>query len=501
MSFKYRNDHMNGPLKPATVIFLYQNSGSLESRPELASFRRYLGPLLSNGSFGGDYLETLSVLIAKEETWLVPMGLGDPDAIDEIKLIDASAAAVTQLGRVGAREAFIALPPVPGYSWPKILELMVIGARLASEKPKSYKTDPSAREPFKTRSLTFQYLGSKDPIEKPQVILNRADILAQAQLEARLFADMPPNALFPESFAEEAKRVALKHKLKITVWEEDKLVMEGAGGVAAVGQGSAHPPAIAVIEYPGRVVGAPTDTVALVGKGVTFDSGGICLKPAENMAAMKTDMSGAAAVLFAMEAAAEIHLPQKIVAVLPMAENMTGSKAYRPGDIIKTLSGQTVEIVNTDAEGRLLLADALTLAQKFKPNVIIDVATLTGACVVALGERIAGLFCDDEPLREALLNAGAEVGERYWPLPLHDPYDQNLKSDLADIKQAGGRPAGAINAALFLRRFVKIPVAWAHLDIAGTARASHKTPSCPEGATGFATRTILKYLINASANS
>jgi leucyl aminopeptidase len=232
----------------------------------------------------------------------------------------------------------------------------------------------------------------------------------------------------------------------------------------------------------------------LVGKGVTFDSGGLCLKSGESMGQMKTDMAGAAAVMAVMEALPTLKIPNKVVGILPLAENMPGQKAYRPGDVVSTLSGQTVEIINTDAEGRLILADALTLAQRYQPDYLIDIATLTGACRVALGERCAGLFSDSEFLRGALLRASLLVGESYWPMPLLDDYDEDLNSDLADFKQAVGQAGGAILAALFLRRFIKSNVAWAHLDICGTARKNQKSPSGTEGGSGYGVTTILKFI-------
>jgi leucyl aminopeptidase len=248
------------------------------------------------------------------------------------------------------------------------------------------------------------------------------------------------------------------------------------------------------LEYDGKP-DSNKGPIALVGKGVTFDSGGLCLKPADSMLNMKTDMAGAAVVLAVIAAAAELSLKQKLVGIIPLAENMTGSKAYRPGDVIKTLSGQTVEIVNTDAEGRLLLADGITLAQRYKPSMLIDIATLTGACQVALGHLYAGLFSDDFELSKKLIETGFEVGERYWRLPLASEYEDELKSEMADFKHTAGRTGGAINAALFLKKFVKSPLPWVHLDIAGVGRSSKKTPSTPEGSTGFGTRTLLKFIM------
>jgi leucyl aminopeptidase len=209
---------------------------------------------------------------------------------------------------------------------------------------------------------------------------------------------------------------------------------------------------------------------------------------------MKTDMAGAAVVMAVIEAATDLKIPHKVIGLIPLAENLPSDKCYRPGDVINTMSGQTVEIVNTDAEGRLLIADGLTLAQRYQPDFIIDIATLTGACQVALGEKCAGIFSDNDFLRNGLLRAGQICGEHFWPLPLLNEYEEELKSELADFKQAATRAGGAIIAALFLRRFVKPTMPWVHLDIAGTARKSRKSPSGAEGGSGFGVPTLLKFL-------
>jgi leucyl aminopeptidase len=265
------------------------------------------------------------------------------------------------------------------------------------------------------------------------------------------------------------------------------------GAFAAVAQGSDRPGRIVILEYRGAAKNQKP--VALVGKGVTFDSGGLCIKPADGMKNMKTDMSGAAAVIAAVCAAARLELKVNVVAVAPLVENMPSGTAYHPGDVLKTLSGQTVEVINTDAEGRLILADALTLAAERKPRVIVDLATLTGACVVALGGACAGLFATNEKLRDQLMYAARHAGERLWPLPLIDEYFEDMKSETADFKHTAGREGGAIIAALFLKQFVG-DVPWAHLDIAGPARNEKDLPDAPKGGTGFGVRVLIEYLKN-----
>ncbi|MDR2339001.1 MAG: leucyl aminopeptidase [Deltaproteobacteria bacterium] len=494
MNVKYKVDHMNGPEKPGTVLFLHQDAGFLDQRTELSSFRRIIQPLLSSESFKGEFKEGVNIIQPADENCLILVGLGKKDELTEGRLSEATALGVSMARRLNLREVTLAIPPLENIDPRATLGLMVLGSKLGAHKRTTFKTDPGPSDEHDLKTVTLCQIGSKDPLEKAQQVVNRATVMAEAQLEARRLADLPGNLLFPLDFAEEAKRVALKHKLRITVWEEDKLALEGAWSILAVGQGSSHPPAVVIVEYFGR---SPNrEPIALVGKGVTFDSGGLCLKPSENMGSMKSDMSGAAVVLSVIAAAAEMRLPQHLVGVMPMAENMPGGKAFRPGDIVKTLSGQTVEVINTDAEGRMLLCDALGIAQKYKPSEIIDIATLTGACVVALGDRVAGLFTESDRLHTAIVDAGRSVGEYFWRLPLFSEYDDNLKSDLADLRHMSGRPAGALHAALFLRRFVKPKFPWVHLDIAGTARRSKASAGYPEGATGFGVRTLLKYLID-----
>jgi leucyl aminopeptidase len=236
-------------------------------------------------------------------------------------------------------------------------------------------------------------------------------------------------------------------------------------------------------------------TVVLLGKTVTFDSGGLSLKPGKGMETMKGDMGGGASVLGAVDALAGLHVPVRVVAVLPAVENMPGGTATRPGDVVTSMSGLTVEILNTDAEGRLTLADGLVYAGRFRPDAIVDIATLTGACMVAVGPHRAGLFCDDRGLRDMLMDAGDAVGERVWPLPLDREYDDLVRSDVADLKNiSGSREGGAIVAAVFLRRFVPKDTAWAHIDIAGREFSSEDRPYGSKGATGFGTRLLTRFV-------
>ena len=287
---------------------------------------------------------------------------------------------------------------------------------------------------------------------------------------------------------EETIFLAKTHNLKASVLEEKDMEKLGMGSLLAVARGSEQPAKLIVLEYQGS--GKKENPIVLVGKGVTFDTGGISLKPAAEMDEMKFDMSGAGSVLGTLLAIAEMKLPINVVGIIPATENMPGGKATKPGDVVTSMSGQTIEILNTDAEGRLILCDALTYAERYNPKVVIDIATLTGACVIALGNFTTGLISNDDKLAQALLAAGEQAIDRAWQLPLWDEYQDLLKSNFADIANIGGRAAGTITAACFLSRFTK-KYRWAHLDIAGTAWKSGKE----KGSTGRPVPLLTQFLI------
>lgn len=318
-------------------------------------------------------------------------------------------------------------------------------------------------------------------------------VTGSCQNMARDLVNLPGNMLQAEDISRVAAESGARGGYDIRVFGKEEIESMGMGGLLAVNRGSFYPPTFTVLDY--RPEGAFSKSVALVGKGVTFDSGGISLKPSEGMGEMKSDMSGAAAVIGAVEAAARLKLPVRVVGLIPATDNMPDGSAQKPGDVITTYSGITVEIGNTDAEGRLILADALTYAKKqYDPDIIIDVATLTGACIVALGYSVAGLFCNDDKLADALYNAGQKSGERLWRMPLWDSYDEMIKSDIADVSNLGARGAGSVTAAKFLEKFVDGHKAWAHIDIAGPAFATGKSEAKASGATGFGVRLLVDFL-------
>ncbi len=329
-----------------------------------------------------------------------------------------------------------------------------------------------------------------------QEALERARKLCRAVMTARDLVNTPGNLKSPAYLADQARIVAEQSTLACTVLDLPELTEAGCGALLGVAQGSAREPRMIILEHRGG--GADQAPVALIGKGVVFDAGGISLKPAEKMDEMKMDMAGGAAVIGTMFAAAMLELPINLVGIVPAVENLPSATAYRPGDILTSLSGKTIEVLNTDAEGRLILADALTYAKRYQPEMVIDLATLTGACVIALGHHATAVLGNDQKLVDALLQAGRESGERLWQLPLWDDYDQQIKSEVADVKNTGGRPAGTITAAAFLKKFAG-DFRWAHLDIAGTAWRDQDQPYIPRGGSGVGVRLLITFLEKLAA--
>ena len=321
--------------------------------------------------------------------------------------------------------------------------------------------------------------------------LAAACVLAAAVNLARDLVNEPGNVKSPVWLAGQAAAAAATGGFSCAVLDRADLEREGFGALLGVAQGSVREPRLIVLEYRGAAADAAP--VALVGKGVVFDAGGISLKPAEKMDEMKMDMAGGAAVIGACLAAARLRLPVNLVGLVPAVENLPSGSAIRPGDILTSLSGQTIEVLNTDAEGRLILADALAYARRYNPRLVVDVATLTGACVIALGHHASAVLGNDPSLVQALRRAGERCGERLWELPLWAEYDLQIKSDVADVKNTGGRPAGTITAAAFLQRFAR-DFKWAHLDIAGTAWVEQARPCHPKGGSGVGVRLLVEFL-------
>ena len=321
--------------------------------------------------------------------------------------------------------------------------------------------------------------------------LQFAEIACAGTNLARDLENAPGNEIYPSTLAEQARKLGRSCGLKVTVLNENKIQSAGMGGLLGVSKGSTRPPRFIVMEHNPRAAAA--GTVVLVGKGVTFDSGGVSIKPSANMAEMKMDMSGAAAVIATLQSAARLRLPLHLVGLVPATENMPSGSALKPGDILRHLNGKTSEIDNTDAEGRLILADALAYAARYKPDLVIDLATLTGACVVALGHVASGMMGNNEEMMQRLKEAGERTYERVWQLPMFEEYEKLIHSDIADVKNVGGRWAGAITAAMYLKNFIG-KYRWIHLDIAGTAIMEEATEYVPKGGSGVGVRLLIDFL-------
>ncbi len=423
------------------------------------------------------------------------VGLGDPAKLDAEAVRQAAGAAAGALVARRGGALAIALPSTRKIDATSLGQAAAEGALLGAYRFDRHRSrrDP-ARGDLRAVALLAESAGDLRAIRSGAAT---GRVLGESQNLARDLSNEPANFLPPAELARSAQRVAREVGLACRVMAPAELARRKLGAILAVGQGSEHPPRMVVLEHRpprrGRTASKPA-TICLVGKGITFDSGGISLKPGAGMHEMKHDMSGAAAVIGALRAAALLDLPLHVVGVIAAAENLPSGTAYRPGDVVRAGSGLTIEVLNTDAEGRLVLCDALHLARtEFEPAAIIDLATLTGACVVALGKWCSGLFANRESLREHLHRAGSETGERAWPLPLWDEHREHIRGDVGDLKNTGGRDGGAITAAAFLSRFVG-ETPWAHLDIAGTAYTEKAGPCQPRGATGVGVRLLIEAL-------
>jgi len=388
------------------------------------------------------------------------------------------------------KEFSIILPPSSIAESALIVSQIVEGCKLSLYKFEKFKSEKNDAVP------DLSIISSK--LDKIAKAVRTAEIIAEGSIFTKSIGNLPPNECTPTTLANFARNMAKKNKMKCTIISKSELKKKGFGGISAVGQGSKNEPKMIVLEHMGGK--ASEKPIVLVGKAVTFDTGGISLKPGDKMDEMKFDKCGGCTVLGIMKAVSELKLSMNIVGIVPSVENMPSGESYRPGDIIRLYSGKTAEILNTDAEGRLILADALAYGEEyFSPKAIIDFATLTGACIVALGTNVAAIVSNNEKLKQKILEASNRTTEEVWELPLNDDYMDMIKSDVADMKNVGiGRAAGTITAAAFLKNAVR-DTPWTHIDIAGVAwtqTATKEKPYNPKGATGFGVRLILDYLQN-----
>lgn len=466
------------------ILGLAENAGRAElvggdaafARAAMKTFGVALPELVS--SLGGDaHAETVTVLPAVDGTRVIVVGLGEGAAAPETVRMAVGAAARKAV-RIGDRIA-VAL----GSDDPEMLQAVGEGALLGSYTFAKI----SGKQPREQRGEVTLLVAKATREAKAAV--ERATAIANNVCLARDWVNTPANLLYPETFAKDAASVARDAKISVEILDERQLVAQGFGGILAVGNGSERKPRLVRLSYSPR---GATFHLGLVGKGITFDTGGINLKPADGMYTMKCDMGGAAAILAATRAIAQLGLKIKVTAYAAMAENMPSGSAYRPSDVLTMYGGKTVENANSDAEGRLVMADALVRLGEDKPDLMIDVATLTGACMVALGMRCAGVMSPDDETADRILDAAEAAGEEFWQLPMPDYIRESLSSKVADVKSSGKRQGGAMAAAAFLEKFVPADTAWAHLDIAGPAfNDESEFGYVPNGGTGYAVRTLV----------
>lgn len=457
-----------------------------------------IGAAIESGDFTGRKNQTLLLYAGAglKARRILVVGLGLLDDFDAEAARQAAGTAARRLQDLGVTEASTVLHGSNELGAETAAESLAEASELACYRFDVHRTDKPASllarltvvEPDK-RHLTAARRG---------VVAGLA--IGSATCLARDLVNQPGNKATPSYLATEARRLARHHGLQCRILTEADMKRLGMGGLLGVTRGTSEPARFIVLEHRGKSNPSPRSVkgrrpppkpLVLVGKGVTFDSGGISIKPAGGMEDMKGDMAGAAAVMGALQAVAALRIPTRVIGLIPATENLPGGKAYKPGDVLTTMSGKTVEIISTDAEGRLILADALTYASRYKPAGVVDLATLTGACVVALGHHASGMMANDDSLAERVRQAGEATAERVWPLPLWPEFREQIDSPVADMKNSGGRAGGAETAAALLSEFAQ-GYPWAHLDIAGTARARKAQPYVPKGAVGVGVRLLTR---------
>jgi len=474
------------------LLFSFESQEGLEGAIQNVdkAWHCFLSSLVKQGDFTGELfqcrlLHTHDSLPAKR---ILLTGLGKKEEFDLERWRGAASKAGQFIRDFGIKEFVFPVSELRGFNREELAEAFVTGLMLGVYDFNVFKTvDRNKIKEIKEVILLAETAEETKSIQGGARI---GKIVSESVCMARDLVNGPSNQITPTALAEKAQSIAKEHGMEIQVFEVSEAEAMGMGAFAAVAKGSQEPGKFIMLEYN---KGKEFDTIVLVGKGITFDSGGISIKPSEKMERMKDDMSGAAAVLSTMQAASKLGIPLHLVGIIPATENLPSGKAYKPGDILKTLSGQTVEVISTDAEGRLILSDALAYALRYEPKAIIDLATLTGACVIALGDYVTGLFGNDESLLKRIEEVSTKTGEKVWRLPLWDEYFEYLKSDCADFRNVGTRAAGAITGAIFLSKFVgKVP--WVHLDIAGSASIEKARPYTPSGGTGIGVRLLVQLL-------
>jgi leucyl aminopeptidase len=450
-------------------------------------------PAVSSEDFTGKRGQT-SLLYAGDDLAarrLLLVGLGDRSSFTSEKLRRTAATVARRARTLKARSVALVLPAPEGSDVRGAARAAAEGAVLGLYRFEKYKTKNNKDEDPESFDLV---LGRSEDEGAASAGAEVGAKVASGSVLARDLANEPSNTATPAFLAERAREIGDRYGMTVTVLDRAGIEAESLTGLATVGRSASNEPRFLVLEHRKGGGGTP---VVIVGKAVTFDSGGISIKPTTGMEDMKFDMGGGAAVLGAMEAVGALDLPLDVVAIVPATENLPGGDAFKPGDVLTMANGKTVEILTTDAEGRLILADALVYARRYEPAAVVDCATLTGACVVALGAHASGLMGNDEDLVAEVQTAGEATGERAWPLPLFEEYTEQIKGDTADIKNSGGRGGGALTAGAFLKEFADFP--WAHLDIAGTAYGKKGNAYTTKGATGAPARLLVEFLMGRSA--
>jgi len=486
----------------AAVAFHFEGDENLQR--DTAAMDRATRGLISGVIQSGDFRGELYQASLIYTKGIIPpkrillMGLGKRGDFNLDKWRGAGSKAALFLRDTGVRE--FSLPPYLAgerkISIEDFSQGLVEGICLGLYQFSELKTE--GREKIKEVRQVHLVTPDEKRISRIQEAVEAAEMISKAVYLTRDLVSRPANRKTPSILAQVATGVARNNGLRVKVLDVDEMKKLGMGALLAVASGSCEPPKFITLEYKPRR--SAMDTVVVIGKAITFDSGGLSLKPSENMDKMKHDMAGGAAAIGIIQATSQLRLPLHLIALIPATENLPGGSAYRPGDVLTSLNGKTIEVISTDAEGRLILADALAYSQRFKPKAIIDVATLTGACIIALGENVTGMMGNDDALKARVKRAAERTGEKIWELPLWEEYEEQIKSDIADLKNVGGRPAGTIIAGAFLKKFVgEYP--WVHLDIAGPVWTEKDKPYIPKGATGVGVRLVVQLLRDWKASS
>ncbi|SEN07729.1 leucyl aminopeptidase [Lihuaxuella thermophila] len=493
MEWKITKEPLESLATDAIIVFHSQGGESVQgyARKVDKALDYRISSLISEGEITGE-LGEITIL----HNWgkipsgrVIISGLGKEDRADLGRLKHAVAVAARKAQKLGLKQLGLGCPSflIERYNSVDVVQAIVEGVELGTYQHQSYKSEQKKKE-IETVWLFVESISES----AVQAGIERGQVFARATNFARFLVHEPGNYLTPEKLAFHAKRIAEKRELSIDILTKEQLVEQGMHALLAVSGGSANPPRMIVLSYQG----APEsrEILGLVGKGVTFDSGGLQIKPSSSMNGMKGDMAGAAAVLGAMDAIGKLKPHCNVLAVIPACENMTGDHAYRPGDVIRTYSGKTIEVHHTDAEGRIVLADAIAYAKRLGATKLVDVATLTGAVIVALGYEASGLMTNHEAWGNEVKTAARIVGERVWELPMFDEYEEYVKSEIADVKNDAGAPAGSIQGGMFLKHFAG-DTPWVHLDIAGTAESKKEHGIHLKGATGAMVRTLVQLAI------